>query len=310
MKGWKTWMGTLLACAAAAGGQTVPTAPANPLAQQTEAKIRQITARMVELDASIESQVKTITDYLATVKDSADSRGRVAQIKKDFLLELKKSVDVYSQLRARRLDELGRRSLLSAEEIEKSTDVLDARIETRVGEIMEVARSFGESTGAKTYETVYDDGYWRDRRGRYDRHDRTDTRETAESVQRRQEAARGREVEDKIVAGLAASIKAAENTKLELTTRLPWATTEEQKAAIRNEIQEVDATIARRKQQIADLQEDRSGAGSTVDQRAAFQLDQRLDEHLASLKQQFRELYALAMQRQNEVLRLKSMQVR
>ena len=294
-------LGLMIAWGESAHGQAAANAPVNPAVQPTEARIRQMTARMAELDASIEKQVKAITEHLSTIKDSSDSGGRVAQIKRDFMQDLKKSIDVYRQLRARRLDELGRPSILSAEEIEKSTDVLDDKIEARVSQIVEIARSFGESSGVKTYETVYDDNYWR--------HD-TDVRETAASIQKRREASRGGQVEDKVIAGLEASIKARQDAKLSLETRLRWAATPEQRAAIQDELREADAAIARRRQQIADLIKERDSAGKSVNQREAFQLDQRLDGQMLALKQDFRELYALAMQRQVEVQRLRSMQRR
>jgi 3-methyladenine DNA glycosylase AlkD len=289
-------MAALLACLPAAG--LLAQSPANPAVARSEQRIQELTQKIAELDAAIEVQIKGLADYLATVKDSPDSKSRVSQVKQDFMKDLKKSIDVYRNLRSQWADHLGRPSRLTPEEVRQSTDVLDAKIETRIEQILSVANSFEESDGVKDYQVIWDDG----RRG-----DDRDVRETDASRQARREGSRAAQVEDQVIKGLEESIRQIEGRKVALNSRLLGAASEEQKAAIRDEMKAADEAIARRREQMAGLVKERGAGGQALSSREAFELDQQLDARMQELKSQFRQLYATAAERRQEMARLRSL---
>jgi len=283
----------LLAALPPAGAQAPAPSPEDVRAIAAEARLQEITQRMTELDGAIEQQVQQIAEFLSGIKDSPDSRSRVSQMKKDFIQNLKKSIDVYQRLRNDRLQELGRPGVANTGQ---SLTILDEKIDTRVDQILEVAKSFSESDGMREYEYFYDD-------------DGGATRlESDTSRQNRREGSRAGQVEDRVIEGLEAAIRDDEQRRQTLENRLSWAGTAEEKKALQDQMAEIDRTIETRRGQIRELLTERESADQALDSREAFALDQQLDDQMQALKKMFQELYSLAAERRNELQRIKALQ--
>jgi len=109
---------------------------------QKEAKIQEMTDEILALDAKIEEEVTMIVNYLASIKDSADSHTRVAVIKEKAILALVDSVDDYKKERGKRMNELSKRHPnLSRDILQKQVDITDERIDKRIEQIINITSS-------------------------------------------------------------------------------------------------------------------------------------------------------------------------
>ena len=257
-----------------------------------QTKVDDLTKQIQDIDAKIEATIGDLAARLEKVKDSPDSGGRVAKVKKDFMADLEKSINLYRLERDKRIDKIGRPSTAAAtESLQKSTAALDARLDTRADQIVAIAKSFNESDGYREYVTVYDDDGGQDGNMR---------RETDESVQKRREGSRASQNEKAVVDGLKRSMTDLDQRKAALERRLAATTTDDARAAIQEEIDRIAAKREARVQQIQSLESEGSDAGASaaLSPDQAFALDKEVDALVAQLKTDFRELLRLANERE------------
>jgi len=263
--------------------------PAASLAQST---VDDLTRQIQDLDAKIEATIGDLSARLEKVKDSPDSKGRVAKVKKDFMADLEKSINLYKLERDKRIDKIGRPGTAgSTDALQQSATAIDARLDKRADEIVAIAKSFNESDGYRDYVTVYDDDGGQDGNMR---------RETDESIQKRREGSRASQNEKDVIAGLQRSIKDLDQRKATLQQRLAYATTDDARKAFQEEIDRIAAKREARVQQIQGLEAEGSDAGASaaLSSDQAFALDKEVDALVAQLKTDFRELLRLANERE------------
>jgi hypothetical protein len=147
-----------------AGAAMVPPAPLDKVALKAQLDAREKRADLLldELrgtDDRIEATVDRVIETLKMVGDSKDSRTKVARLKEQTIEGLKRNITYYQQRRASLQEEMRRPTLhLTPEEKQKAIAKFDARIEKRVQQMLELAKSLPGHKDYDRYKAV--DGAW------------------------------------------------------------------------------------------------------------------------------------------------------
>jgi hypothetical protein len=159
----------LLALGLSVQAQTpAPAAPAPSPAQmlarsqaqlaQAQAKAAAIQEDVLSLDREIDARVDEIVALLKGAKDSTESKTEVMNVKKEAIESLKKWVQVYAQERGRRLGQIqASGSAATRAELQNQVANIDAELNGRVDQIVELAASMSTSEDVERYETYYAD---------------------------------------------------------------------------------------------------------------------------------------------------------
>jgi hypothetical protein len=262
-----------------------------PSSSPAQTQVDDLTEQIQELDAKIEATIDDLAARLERVKDSPDSGGRVAKVKKDFMADLEKSINLYRLERDKRIDKIGRPGTVPAmASLQHTTESLDARIDTRADAIVAIAQSFNESDGYRDYITVYDD----------DGMSSNDHYESEDSIQKRREGSRATQNVKAVIEGLQRSIADLDQRRAMLERRLASATTDENRKALKTEIDRIAAKRTARLKQIDELglEVPNAVATTSLSSDQAFALDKEVDALVKELHGDFRELLRLANERE------------
>jgi hypothetical protein len=111
--------------------------------ERREARIKALTQQIFSLDEDIEYRVKSVLDTLKGARDSVDSKSRVMGMKLEAIQALEKSITYYARERDKRLRALvSSHSTLPEADTKRDLDVLDERIDKRIAQVSDLARSF------------------------------------------------------------------------------------------------------------------------------------------------------------------------
>lgn len=122
---------------------------------QREERLGAIVADIRTLDDRVEKGVDHVVKMMSGVKDSESSKVRVANIKADVMTGLKRTIDYYNTHRDAIREQLRTgKSALPKETLEKDLSILDARVDARVKQIAEIAKSFPDPQELEKYVTT------------------------------------------------------------------------------------------------------------------------------------------------------------
>lgn len=127
---------------------------------QREARFETLRQDLRTLDARVEAQINQIVTALSSIKDSQDSKTRVAKIKEDVIESLVRTIGVYRQKRMDVYERLRLNPDSPKEQCEQELKVFDERIGKRIEQVMQLARSFPGHRDVEKYESA-GDSYWR-----------------------------------------------------------------------------------------------------------------------------------------------------
>ena len=127
---------------------------------EREARFESVRGDLRILDARVEEQIDHIVKTLATLKDSNESKTRVAHVKGDVIQALVRTIGVYRQKRMDVYERLRRDPNLPREQWEKALAAFDERIGRRFGQVMELARSFPGHQDVEKYVSDGGSSYW------------------------------------------------------------------------------------------------------------------------------------------------------
>lgn len=128
--------------------------------EQREERLGEIVSDIRGLDDRVEDGVDEIVTMMSQVKDSETSKVRIANIKVDVIVGLKRTIDYYNQHRDTLREQLRTgKSAQSKETLEKDLAIFDARVDKRVKQIMELAKSFPDPQELEKYESTYSPGW-------------------------------------------------------------------------------------------------------------------------------------------------------
>ena len=128
--------------------------------EQRELRMDQLIQDIKTLDQRVESKVEEIVGMLGASKDSEESKVRVARLKADVIVGLKKTIDYYKRNEDAVREQLKKPDPnVPRETLEKDHQIFRNRIEKRVGQITQLASTFTHPKELEKYEVV-STSYW------------------------------------------------------------------------------------------------------------------------------------------------------
>jgi hypothetical protein len=107
------------------------------------------------LDDRVEEGVDKVVTMLEKVKDSEASKVRIATVKADVITGLRRTIDYYNNHRDVIREQLRTgKSDLPKETLERDLAIFDGRIEKRIAQIAELAKSFTDPQELEKYEVT------------------------------------------------------------------------------------------------------------------------------------------------------------
>jgi hypothetical protein len=270
-------------------------------AAMLEADLQKLRDQMLRLDESIERRVQELLTELEGIKDSKESKTRIANLKEDVMLTLKNSLDVYRRERDKRIAALNAAyAPVADKDLQTDVDKLKERGEQRVEQIVQLAKTLTKDEGFEKYDYYNDENLLGDTVQR---------RKNEDWKQNRRESSKTAQDQGKILDALQKNIAELQQQGQRLETSRASAATDEERALLDEQIQANQDTLARRRNQMRELIQAEGGGGRELGRQEAFQLEQLVRDMVESLKKDFRELYRLATERDNARARLRNVQV-
>ncbi len=124
--------------------------------EQREARLAEVREDIKTLDGRIEKRIDSVVKLLTDLRDSQDSKTRVAQIKQNAIQGLRRAIDVYANKRK----EIAERVKTGDENALGDLGKFDERIATRVAQIVDLSKSFPAHEDVKKYESDGGSDYW------------------------------------------------------------------------------------------------------------------------------------------------------
>ncbi len=220
-----------------------------------EGQITVLVEDIERLNKRIEERIDKIVATLGSMKDSQNSKVRVAKMKQDLMAGLAKSIKSYNQRRAE-LKEMLRsgRNSVGEKAAEKGVHAFDAKIEKRVEQLVSLSKSFTEHVD---YEKYITDGET-DRYGNTVNYDWgwgwDNTRVNEKWKQNRRETVFTRKQKKKMIEALKLSIEDLERRTNTLQRKLKESgVSEEVKKFYREDIARNEAAREARSKQLSEL---------------------------------------------------------
>jgi hypothetical protein len=266
--------------------------------ERAEARVVAVTAQLATLDADIESRMNRIVSLLSSVRDSADAPGsRMRKAKEEALAGLKASAVYYAQQRDMRKKAMGDSfAQIDDEALARDVAALNARIETRVTQALDIASSLAQQE-----------------EGRVDRHETTDTDYSSETREYRRVQSDARAsaiVKTELVGTLRASIDKLSRDVKAREADLRVTTDAQRQAQLAEDIKTMNQTIDIRRTQIENLLTAPKPSTRSVGGKAAFEMDKMLDEMALELKADFAKFKHLVNEGDAARARLKPLKER
>jgi hypothetical protein len=234
-----------------------------------------------QMDVHLESRLDVLIGTLTTIRDSKDSRTKVARIKEDTGKRLLKTIEYYDQKRAAfRQQAANPQYHLTAEDKRKIASGFDARIDKRAQQLIALSQSMPshqdyeryKATGSGWYGTQYE------RNQDFEQNRRMTTHSNAQR--------------DALTKQLDASIARLDRIGRSLREQLAATTDPAQRKERAADISKNDALIAERQTQRRELLKPSTMAAREVAQKEAVDLDQSLRKSIDALRRDFNTLFA------------------
>jgi hypothetical protein len=252
---------------------------------QREARLEGLRQDLLALDARTEQQIDQIVKTLSGLKDSADSKTRVAKVKGEVTEALVRTIWIYRQKRVEIFERMRKDSAVPQEDLERTLKVFDQRIGKRVEQIVELARSFPGQQDVKKYES-YGTSY-------YDGFEYETLRVSDEWKQNRRDGRQGEAARDELLKGLAKSLETQASRRAALADSLATRKlSETDRAAQQQELGRIDATLdfLRAQSRTLALPSESAAATRTLSGDEAHDGEQALDDLRADLARDFSDI--------------------
>lgn len=228
-------------------------------AQLTASRAREAALReeLVGLDRETDAKVEELVNMLKGVKDSTASNTEVQNTKKQAIDGLKRWVQLYAQERGRRLGQIqGPGSAAARTDLREEVAAIDAEINQRVDQIVQLAASMSTSEELKRYDS-------------YATYNGAVTRERDEYRASHRQASRADQVQEGVEGDLEKAIANLEREIILVPQRLPRDRQEPELARLRGVLKE-------RREDLRKLSSAAPGGARAVGDREANQIDREL----------------------------------
>ena len=231
-------------------------------------------------DARIESTIDHLVDSLKLVRDSKDSRTRVARMKQETMRRLNDNIALYQRRRADMQEQLRRPTLnLTLEQKQKAIGKIDARIERRVQQILSLSQAMPAHEEHPQFDAV-SDGWWG-----------TTFVQNQDFKQNRRLTSHTNTQRRQVMSGLQDSIARLERENRTLNASLAQAATEGQRRMLADEVARNEGLLKTRRTQLTQAALPSDSAGRPVSLREAQDLNTAIRTTADSLRPQVNNLF-------------------
>ncbi|MGC4014051.1 MAG: hypothetical protein QM755_05960 [Luteolibacter sp.] len=249
---------------------------------QREERLGEISGEILSLDKRLETKIDGIVKMLSELKDSNDSKTKVARTKQDAIASLKRTIDAYVAKRADIREEM-KTTTSSSDRDALAADAkrFDSRISKRIDQIAEITKSMTQHEDVKKYESTGGGGYWN---GVY----YDDTRISEEWKQNRRDARLSDSQRKDLTDALRDSIEDLKQQESGLKTKLADKPAEAKATVYKMQLEEVRSLIDQRQKQLVDVAKPSEQASTkAIGQEEAYQLDNLLEDARHDLADDF-----------------------
>lgn len=243
---------------------------------QRDARFEALRQDLRTLDARVETQIDQIVKSLSSVKDSNDSKTRVAKIKGDAIQALVRNIGVYRQKRMEVFERMRTDPDSPKELLDRELAVFDERVGKRISQIMEISRSFPGHQDVQKYEsegTSYWNGWVTE-----------NTRISEDWKQNRRDARSDDKLRNELMQAIDKALATNQSRRSAIATKLAsnqLSATE--LTAQQEELGRIDASIDNLRLQKTELALPTVGATREVSLNEAHDAEQLLDDARADL---------------------------
>ena len=254
--------------------------------QDREKQIKGIVAEIERINTHTESRIDKIVSTLATMKDSQNSKIRVAHMKEETMKALYNTIENYNRRRAELKEELRTgKAKIGEDAANKGVDLFDSKIEKRAAQMVELSKSFTEHKDYQKYENDSSGG-------RYGYGNRygwggDNTRTSEKWKQNRRETVFTDGQRKKMIGALKKSIDDLETRNNTLRNKSKEkGTSEATQKFYQEDIARNETAIATRTKQLGDLMQPGSGSTATqsVDRNQAHDTELMIREIANDIK--------------------------
>lgn len=130
---------------------------------QRETRFEALKKDLQTLDARAEERIDYLVKTLAALKDSNDSKTKIANLKEEVIDGLRRSISIYRQKRMEIFQRQRKEQIVPEAELAASIDLFDKRIGKRIGQIMDLVQSLPGHQDVPKYESdggSYSNGWY------------------------------------------------------------------------------------------------------------------------------------------------------
>jgi hypothetical protein len=262
--------------------------------KDAEARVERRAGRIREQDRLVESKINDIIKLLSTVKDSAESKTRVTQVKEDVINGLNKSLEFYRQRRRARVQKLrDERVTFQDAADDKVLAFLDAKIDKRIEQITHITSTLTKGREWKKHEkynyTVYGNNVEREVSDEFTRH--------------RKNLSRSHRQSDRTVAIIKQNEADVRKESERLESRLKSAGSDEEREAIKNLMAKNDARLKKQEGEIRKIARPQGG-GRALGRKDAFDTQKWIENMAEEVVREHRELVRMISDSKQDVMML------
>ncbi len=237
-----------------------------------EARVTSLTEQIRAIDEDLEYRVKGVVDMLLGVRDSVDSKSRVMGIKLDAIEALQKSIVYYGQERDRRLRAMASpATVIDKDTLQRDVTALNKRIDERIEQIAQLTGSFDRN---EEYRNTR----------RYTNNDINYNQETIEFRRHERLVSKGAVEVSRITEEMREAINRLRSKSGQIEHSLEMTISAERIEALTAEHKQVRDLIRKRQEQLKTILKTTGGATRPMAQRAAFEMDQLVDEVISEIR--------------------------
>ncbi|GAA5129172.1 hypothetical protein GCM10023212_36860 [Luteolibacter yonseiensis] len=250
---------------------------------QREVRFESVKKDLHALDERVEKQISDIVTRLSSLRDSNESKTRVANVKADVMHALVRTTGVYRQKRMEAFERIRKDPGAPKEMLEREIAIFDERVGKRIQQIVEIARSQPGHVDIEKYES--DGGhYWRGWAVE-------NTRISEDWKQNRRDSTSDEKIRRELVEGLDKALERNQARRASLASNLATGKqTENSKEAMEEELGRTDAIIDDLRAQKRELTLPSVGATREIGRDEARDGEAMLDDARADLARDMAEI--------------------
>jgi len=250
---------------------------------QRETRFESLRLDLRALDDRVEKQIDQIVKTLSSLKDSNDSKTRVAKVKEDVIQALGRTVAVYRTKRMDAYERMRKDPDAPKEMLEKEVSVFDERIGKRIAQVMQIASSFPGHKDVQKYESS-GSSYWNG--WSYE-----NSRISDDWKQNRRDANSGEVVRRELLQAIERAVTTNQSRRAALADALAnRKLSDSQRATQEEELGRVDATLDNLRTRRRELALPTEGATREIGRDEAHDAEQLVDDERADLSRDMSDI--------------------